>query len=142
MLVFEGFADSPVAIIAFGLLSLALVAAAVREWSHDAEPDRPTQERSGVRGALILLAVSGAVVGSLVVAAPAAGWARDRTLWVGVGGFLAVMTLTRPWWFWENWRARWLRNLIGDGGTALVYLAVAAVMVWVGLYTDWTFGRR
>jgi hypothetical protein len=59
-----------------------------------------------------------------------------------VGGLLAVMTLTRPWWFWENWRARWLRDLIGDEGTAFVYLALAAVMVWVGLYTDWTFGRR
>lgn len=52
------------------------------------------------------------------------------------------MTLTRPWWFWENWKARWLRDLIGDGGTALVYLTLAAVMVWVGLFTDWTFGRR
>jgi hypothetical protein len=128
------------AIIAFGLLSLVLVTAAVREWSQDAEPPAPARSRG--RGALILFAVSGAVVGSLVVAAPAAGWARDRTLWVGVGGFLAVMTLTRPWWFWENWRARWLRNLIGDEGTAFVYLALAAVMVWVGLYTDWTFGRR
>ena len=134
--------QAKVAVIAFGLLSLVLVAAAVREWSRDVEPDRPAPARSGGRGALILLAVSGAVVGSLVVAAPAAGWARDRTLWVGVGGFLAVMTLTRPWWFWENWRARWLRNLIGDEGTAFVYLALAAVMVWVGLYTDWTFGRR
>ena len=130
------------AILAFGLLSLVLVAAAVREWSHEAEPDRPAPARSGVRGVLILLGVSWAVVGSLVVAAPAAGWARDRALWVGVGGFLAVMTLTRPWWFWENWKARWLRNLIGDEGTAFVYLAVAAVMVWVGLYTDWTFGGR
>ena len=130
------------AIIALGLLSLVLVAAAVREWSQDAEPDRPAPERSGWRGALILLAVSGATVGSLLVVAFSAGWARDRTLWVGVGGFLAVMTLTRPWWFWENWRARWLRDLIGDEGTAFVYLALAAVMVWVGLYTDWTFGRR
>jgi hypothetical protein len=135
--------QAKVAVIAFGLLSLVLVAAAVREWSsRGLEADRAAPARSGGRGALILLGVSVAVVGSLMIAAPAAGWARDRALWVGVGGFLAVMTVTRPWWFWENWRARWLRNLIGDEGTAFVYLALAAVMVWVGLYTDWTFGRR
>jgi hypothetical protein len=135
--------QTKVGVIAFGLLSLALVAAAVREWSsRGEESERPALARSGGRGALILLGVSVAVIGSLVVAAPAAGWARDRALWVGVGGFLAVMTLTRPWWFWENWRARWLRNLIGEEGTAFVYLAVAAVMVWVGLFTNWTFGRR
>jgi hypothetical protein len=52
------------------------------------------------------------------------------------------MTLTRPWWFWENWKARWLRGLIGDGATAVVYLALAAAMVLVGLSTDWHFGRR
>jgi hypothetical protein len=31
---------------------------------------------------------------------------------------------------------------MGDEGTAFVYLALAGVMVWVGVYTDWTFGRR
>ncbi len=135
--------QAKVAVLALGLLSLTSVAAAVREWSSgDVESDQPAPARGGWRGALILLGVSGAVVVGLLVAAPAAGWPRDRTLWVGVGGFLAVMTVTRPWWFWENWRARWLRGLIGDEGTAFVYLAVAAVMVWVGLYTDWTFGRR
>jgi hypothetical protein len=49
--------------------------------------------------------------------------------------------LTRPWWFWENWKARWLRGLIGDEATTVVYLALAAAMVWVGLCTGWTFGR-
>jgi hypothetical protein len=52
------------------------------------------------------------------------------------------MTISRPWWFWENYKARWLRDAIGDGPTAVLYLALSAVMVWVGLYTDWTFGRR
>jgi hypothetical protein len=32
--------------------------------------------------------------------------------------------------------------MIGDEATAVLYLAIAGVMVWVGLYTDWTFGRR
>ncbi|MEP6687501.1 MAG: hypothetical protein ABJC36_04070 [Gemmatimonadales bacterium] len=130
-------------ILALGLLSLVLLAGAAREWlSRDAAPDRNAPGPSGLRGALILFAVSAAVAVSLWVAAPAVGWGRDRMLWVGVGGFLAVLTLLQPWWFWDNWRARGLRNLIGDEGTALCYLALAAVMVWVGMFTDWTFGRR
>ena len=36
----------------------------------------------------------------------------------GPWAFLAVMTLTRPWWFWENYKAWWLRGLIGDEATA------------------------
>ena len=52
------------------------------------------------------------------------------------------MTMLRPSWFWENYKARWLRNIIGDAATAAVYLAVAAIMVWIGLNTDWGFGRR
>jgi hypothetical protein len=82
------------------------------------------------------------VVTSLWVIAADGGWPRDRTLWVGVGSFLAIMTLTRPWFFWENWKASSLRGVIGDDATILVYLAVAGAMVWVGLYTDWIFGRQ
>jgi len=63
-------------------------------------------------------------------------------MWVGFGGFLAVMTILRPFWFWKNYRARWLRNLIGDEATAAVYLVFAAMMVWIGLNTNWGFGRR
>ena len=70
------------------------------------------------------------------------GWPRDRTLWVGMGSFLALMTLARPWWFWENYRARSLRGLIGDEPTAGLYLVIAAAMIWVGLFTEWTFGPQ
>jgi hypothetical protein len=52
------------------------------------------------------------------------------------------MTLARPWWFWENYRARWLRGLIGDEPTAGLYLVIAAAMIWVGLFTEWTFGPQ
>lgn len=86
-------------------------------------------------------AVSALLLVALLALAAEAGWSRDRALWVGLGTFLALMTLTRPWWFWENWKARWLRGLIGDEATAVVYLALAAAMVWVGLHTGWTFGR-
>jgi hypothetical protein len=37
---------------------------------------------------------------------------------------------------------RWLRNSIGDAPTVLLYLGLSGVMVWVGRYTDWTFGRH
>jgi len=99
-------------------------------------------EHSPRQGGLILLSVSLLLLGGLWVLSGALGRGRDRGLWVGLGAFLALMTITRPWWFWENYKARWLRRLIGDEPTALVYLALAGVMVWVGLFTDWSFGRR
>jgi hypothetical protein len=131
------------AAIALALLSLTLLAVAASQWSSDRVPlETPPKTRSAWRGNLILFAVSLAILGGLLGLSYELGWNRDRVLWVGLGNFLALMTLTRPWWFWENYKARWLRNSIGDTPTALVYLALAGVMVWVGLYTDWTFGRR
>ena len=131
------------AAIAFALLSLTLLAVAAGEWSSDrAEPEAAPEARSGWRGNLTLFAISLAILVGFLGLSRELGWNRDRVLWVGLGNFLALMTLTRPWWFWENYRAQWLRNSIGDGATALLYLAIAGVMVWVGLYTSWTFGRR
>ena len=94
------------------------------------------------RGGVILFAVMLLLMGMLWATAAELGWNRDRVLWVGLGAFLVLMTISRPWWFWENYKARWLRDSIGDGPTVVVYLAFSAVLVWVGLYTDWTFGRR
>jgi hypothetical protein len=132
-----------VAASAFGLLSLTLLVVAARQWSSDrVEPDAGPPARSSWRGNLILFAVSIVFLGGLLALAGTLGWSRDRVLWIGLGNFLALMTLTRPWWFWDNYRARWLRDAIGDAPTALLYLALSGVMVWVGLYTNWTFGRR
>ena len=115
---------------------------AVDEWSEHSDPDdHPATDRTGLRGGVILLAVFFVAIGTLWVTAAEFGWRRDRALWVGIGLFLAIMTLTRPWWFWENYKARWLRGLIGDEPTAGIYLALAAGMVWVGLFTEWTFGH-
>jgi hypothetical protein len=130
-------------VVGLAILSLVVAALAVDEWSDRSDPaDRPATDRSALRGGAILLAVSLLCLGSLWFAAAELGWPRDRALWVGIGLFLAVMTLTRPWWFWESYKARWLRGLIGDETTAGIYLALAAAMVWVGLFTEWTFGRR
>jgi hypothetical protein len=126
------------AAIALALLSLALLAVAARQWSSDGvEPEA----RTGWRGNLILFAVSMAILGGLLGLSRELGWNRDQVLWIGLGNFLALMTLTRPWWFWDNYRARWLRDSIGDAPTALLYLALSGIMVWVGLNTSWTFGR-
>jgi hypothetical protein len=101
-----------------------------------------TEERSGCAGGLLLALIMLLGLGGLWVAAAAAGWPRDRVLWIGIGSMLAVLTLARPWWFWDNYKARWLRDAVGDEATAAFYLAVAAAMIWVGCFTDWPFGRR
>ena len=121
--------------ILFGLVSLALLALAGAAWFR-------SDERSGLRGGLVLFAVLGAFIGGIWLVAGPMGWSVDRALWVGLGSMVGVLTLARPWWYWDNYRARWLRELIGDEATAAFYLLVAALMVWVGLFTDWTFGRR
>jgi len=98
--------------------------------------------RSGWWGRVVGVLVSVGMVGSVLAVARIAGWNRDRAMWVAFGGFLGLMAILRPFWFWESYRARWLRNVIGDGATAAVYLAFAAIMAWIGLNTDWGFGRR
>lgn len=134
-----------VAAIALTLLSLTLLIIAVRGWTSSRDQPATTSSTRAQRnwsGGLILFAVALVSVGALLAAAAVAGWPRDRTLWVGIGSFLALMTVSRPWWFWENWKARALRNVIGDAATMVVYLAVAGAMIWVGLATDWQFGGR
>lgn len=66
----------------------------------------------------------------------------DRSAWIGFGVFLVVMTVARPWWFWEHYKARFLRRLVGDELVIAFYLVVGFAMIWVGLFTTWTFGRR
>jgi len=130
--------------IAFALISLLFAVLAVNEWAEPPaeRPGPDTPDRRGRAGGLILFVVSIFSAAALYVGAEVLGWPRDRTLWVGIGAMLALMTLARPWWFWENYRARWLRGLIGDEPTAGLYLALAAAMMWVGLFTEWTFGPQ
>jgi hypothetical protein len=93
-------------------------------------------------GHLILFGVSLLSVAFLPGVAAAGFWEENRTLWVGLGLFLVLLTVTRPWWFWENYKARLLRDLVGAEATTLFYLLVSAAMVWVGLFTNWKFGRH
>jgi hypothetical protein len=130
--------------IALAVLSLTLLAVALREWiSGRDQPGIASVTAPGSwSGNLIILAVALLTVGALIASAAVFAWPRDRTLWIGLGTLLALMTLSRPWWFWENWKARMLRNLIGDAATAAVYLAIAFLMIWIGLATDGEFGRQ
>jgi hypothetical protein len=130
--------------VALALLSLTFLAIAVRQWtsSRDQRGITALTAPGSWSGNLIIFTVALVAVGGLIAAAAVFGWPRDRTLWIGIGTLLGLMTLSRPWWFWENWKARFLRNLIGDAATAAVYLAIAGVMIWIGLATDWKFGRQ
>lgn len=129
-------------VIAFALVSLICFVLAVRDWQDDPAEPPARPDRGQGRGALILTAAGLLALGGLWLAARHRQWGLDRVLWIGFGGFIALATLVRPWWFWENYKARWLRELIGGEATALFYLAVSAAMVWVGLFTDWRFGRQ
>jgi len=130
--------------IVFALVSLLCLLLAGREWSRSRAPatERPAVPGPGWPEGAVFLVASLSSLGALWVLADLFGWNRDRTLWLGFAGFLALMTVLRPTWFWENYRARWLRGVVGDEGTVLLYLLLAGIMVWVGFYTDWTFGRR
>ena len=129
--------------IILAVLSGGLLVVALWDWSaRRPAGDSTATPQPGWWGNVLLFLVSLASVGAVLTAAQVAGWSRDRAMWVGVGGFLGVLTVLRPWWFWENYRARWLRNAIGDGATTAVYLVLAAILMWIGLNTDWVFGRQ
>lgn len=91
---------------------------------------------------ILTLVITLAFVAGLFLFAAVTGLPRDRVLYTGLGAGLGLATLSRPAWFWEHPRARWLRALIGDEATALFYLAVAALCVWIGVFTRIPFGRR
>jgi hypothetical protein len=64
-----------------------------------------------------------------------AGVAQERTWLVGMGLILALLTWTRPEWFWEHPKAQFLREFIGDRLTMLAYAAIALALVYVGIAT-------
>ena len=131
------------AAVVLALVSLTLIAFAASEGSAASRQiEESPPKRRGWRGPVTLLCVTMAVGGTLWVVAREEGWSPDRVIWAGGGALIAVLTLLRPWWFWENYRARWLRDTIGDEPTALLYLAVSAACLWVGFFTDGTFGGR
>jgi hypothetical protein len=129
-------------VFGFSIVSLAFLLLALRAWRGETVTGAAPAERGPWRGRLILTGISLLSLAAVWLAADSLGWQRDRALWVGLGALLGLSTVIRPWCFWEDHKARWLRGLIGDEATAFIYLLLSAVMVWVGLFTDWHFGRQ
>ena len=78
--------------------------------------------------------VSGVTAG--VAALAYAGIPVRRTLVFGFGVALALATARKPWWFWDHWKAQVVRELIGDGATTVVYLAIAAALLFLAIVGD------
>jgi len=84
---------------------------------------------AAVRYFLTIFVLFGVLLGISLVT----GW--DDTLVFTAGGGLAIIvaTLKRFDIFWEHPKALWLRGLIGDRWTTLVYVAVGVgFIVWAG----------
>lgn len=107
----------------------------------DAEDGEPPRYR-WFRGSMLLTVSALASLAGAYVWGLSAALSFDRSAWIGFGVFLVVMTVARPWWFWEHYKARFLRRLVGDELVIAFYLVVGFAMIWVGLFTTWTFGRR
>ena len=110
-----------------------LLATSVIGLQFDPDPSiLPYRLMGGVfLGAAILLAL---VLGS-VWAGRRFGVYYQRPLFAGAAVIIIALTLTRPWWYWGHWRARQVRAVLGDRGTILFYLALAAVALgfaWAG----------
>ena len=83
----------------------------------------------------IALASAAAALGLGLLLRSAFGLRFWSGFFAGLAAIQAWCTWRLPWWFWEGWRARWLRGLIGDRATRVVcgiaaaFLAVAAIAV-------------
>ena len=100
----------------------------------------PTVSGAGLLGALkvglLILAAIIAFVGSVVAVSSWFHSDFDGTFWIGGGVVLVVLTLVRPWWFWDHPKALLARKLLTDRGAFLTYVAVAAVIISIGIRRD------
>ena len=61
------------------------------------------------------------------------GFSEDRTFLIGFGAFVGPCTWFKPWWYWEHPKARFLRDIIGDRATTVVYYAVSLALIAYGV---------
>jgi hypothetical protein len=61
------------------------------------------------------------------------GFDADRSVFIGLGVFSLACTWVRPWWYWEHPKALWLRDLIGDVATQVVYTLFALGFIAYGV---------
>ena len=80
--------------------------------------------------------VAAAILLCITLTFKAASWFTldfDALLWCEAGVLFAVLTLKRPWWFWNHPKATFVRDIIGDKATIVVYLALAAGIMVVSV---------
>jgi hypothetical protein len=65
----------------------------------------------------------------------------DAALGFEVGLLLAIVTIKRPWWFWNHPKATFLRDIVGDTATIIVYLAIAAAFMFISVRRQVTIAR-
>lgn len=50
-----------------------------------------------------------------------------------LGSLTIGLTYYKPRWYWEHYKARFLRKCLGDRATALVYYTIGAICLAIGL---------
>jgi hypothetical protein len=104
--------------------------------TSDGSRSPPLISPSGVLAALGLATI---VLGSVVALLAGSEYLakllpadRDAVLTVALGLLLAILTLAKPWWFWQDLRVQFLRTIIGDVPTTIVYLGLATALIGFG----------
>ena len=107
----------------------------MREPSIDLDP-RTSVSIGGLLGALrFALPLLGGLIALIAIPAALSVWLQldfDSMYWIALGLTLACLTLTRPWWFWYEARARFVQRFLGERGTMVAYLIVALIGVLIG----------
>jgi hypothetical protein len=104
------------------------------------ESDRrgPTLRKGLLIGSAIVLAYFAAAVALEAYS----GIDMDRTFLAGIGLAIAWCTLRKPWWFWGHWKAHFLRSIVGDVATTVIYLAIAALALYGAVFADLSSSPR
>ncbi len=57
-----------------------------------------------------------------------------RWIFVLMAAFTAWGAITKPAFFWEHRKARFMRGILGDAGAAALYIALALFFAWMGVF--------
>jgi uncharacterized membrane protein YecN with MAPEG domain len=57
----------------------------------------------------------------------------EAILVITLGLVVAALTITRPSFYWESRRARFMRRIIGDRATVVLYLVIALICIGSGI---------
>lgn len=77
--------------------------------------------------------------GFLLLLSSLTGIPRERVLTGGFGTYVLVLTVLRPAWYWENPKAKAMRQALGDEAAAGFYVILALVLMYLGTFTDCRF---